>query len=321
MWKKAAFLLLAIIAVYVSCAKLSSDGVSYGQTQPVADTEALPAAAAVSTVSLPPVKTEPVYYTNQCVVLAYHHISSEMKSSVTITPERFESDLKMLKDKGFRVIPLRKLVEALNGQYGLPANAVAITFDDGLESYYTEAYPPLLEYGYPSVNFVITQDVEVKTPPGTVPHMNMDQIWEIYSSGLVDIQSHTHNSHGKVYINPKLDLGGAISHRIYNPKNRLYESNRQYAKRVATDLKKSSDLIERYVGKRPDILCFPYGDYTGELINLAKDQGLFYFTVTRSGVNEQNSRAKIIYRVQAGDPGLDADTLFELIKSSASGGA
>ncbi|MCX7695170.1 MAG: cell wall-binding repeat-containing protein, partial [Caloramator sp.] len=73
-----------------------------------------------------------IYYTNKALVLMYHHIDEENYSSITIKPERFEADLKMLKEKGFNIISLRYLLLAIDGQAKLPPNAVVITFDDGL---------------------------------------------------------------------------------------------------------------------------------------------------------------------------------------------
>ena len=42
-----------------------------------------------------------IFYKNKVAVLTYHHLDP-VESSVTITPERFESQLKALKKNGFR---------------------------------------------------------------------------------------------------------------------------------------------------------------------------------------------------------------------------
>ena len=58
---------------------------------------------------------------------------------MTVTTPVFESHLKLLRDHGYTVVPLRQLVRYLLGEEGsLPPKAVAITADDGHRSVYTD---------------------------------------------------------------------------------------------------------------------------------------------------------------------------------------
>lgn len=96
-----------------------------------------------------------IYYENKAVVLTYHHIDTRA-GGITITPQRFESDLKMLKESGFNVISQRYLNECISGTKKLPQNAVVITFDDGYESFYKYAYPLLIKYNMPGVVYIVS---------------------------------------------------------------------------------------------------------------------------------------------------------------------
>lgn len=58
-------------------------------------------------------KEKNIYYSGKAVVLMYHHISKEPFSSITIKPEKFEADVKMLKNSGFNVISLNQLLLAM----------------------------------------------------------------------------------------------------------------------------------------------------------------------------------------------------------------
>ncbi|MGN1385928.1 MAG: hypothetical protein ACI4XS_04920, partial [Bacillus sp. (in: firmicutes)] len=76
--------------------------------------------------------------TNGIPVLMYHHIldANELGSykgvSTTITTEQFQREMAYLSQQGFETITTDTLLKYIQGKITLPANAVAITFDDGL---------------------------------------------------------------------------------------------------------------------------------------------------------------------------------------------
>lgn len=257
------------------------------------------------------------YYTGKAVVLMYHHISKERFSSITITPQRFREDIKMLKESGFNIISLRQLVNAMEGKGKLPPNAVVITFDDGIESFYKYAYPELVKQKIPAVSFTITYRNEVYSPSGNdFNPLSPGEIREMFGSGLIDIQSHTHNSHQYVYINESLQKGGMLAYRIYDKDSGTYESQEAYEKRVLEDLKTSSDIVLKYTGRKPDMLCFPFGQYNNTVIELARQAGFKYFITTSSGTNKQNSKSTKVLRINAGIWGLGSKQLKDKIIST-----
>lgn len=259
-----------------------------------------------------------IYYTGRAVVLTYHHISNLPYSSITIKPERFESDLKMLRDKGFNIISLRDMIRSMNNLGTMPDNAVVITFDDGIGSFYKYAYPLLQKYNMCATNFVITVRNEAYKPSteDTNP-LSPAQITEMFKSGLVDIQSHTNDSHALVYINAELKKASKLAYRIYNKDTKTLESSADYDKRVIADLTKSKNLIYKYTGQYADVLCFPFGTYNDHLIELAKESGFKYFVTTREGTNRMNSDKDLILRIRSGDEKLDTEKLYDSILTVA----
>lgn len=263
-------------------------------------------------------KTGRIYYKDKAVVLTYHHISVKPFSGITIKPERFEADLKMLRDNEFNVISLRQLIDAMEGKRSLPPNAVVITFDDGLESFYTYAYPLLEKYKMPAVNFIITSRTEsYNSFSKDLKPLKPEEIKEMYQSGLVDIGSHTHNSHDFVYINSELKQGSKLAFRIYDRKKGKLESEEEYAKRVSNDLNMSREIIYKYIGKYPDMLCFPFGHYGSRSMKVAKSCGFKYFITTQYGYNSTNSKSIIINRIRAGDYNLTTEKLMKNIIACA----
>lgn len=86
------------------------------------------------------------------LILCYHGISVDdehrWNPSLYIDPATFRQRLEMLRDGGYRVLPLGEALSLLyRGQ--LPPRSVVITFDDGSHDFYTIGMPMLREFGFP----------------------------------------------------------------------------------------------------------------------------------------------------------------------------
>lgn len=253
-------------------------------------------------------------YSKKVVVLTYHHISNNPFSGITITPERFEEDLKMLRDNKFNVISLREMISGLEGIVELPENAVVITFDDGIESFYKYAYPLLKKYNMPAIEFIITARNESYVPSDNeLNPLSPEEISEMFQSGLVDIQSHTHDSHEYIYRNADLKKGPKLTYKIYNTETNTLESEEEYISRITADLTTSRELIYEYTGVYPDMLSFPFGSYNKKVWNVGKAVGFNYFITTHPDYNKENSKSHTIYRIRSGDVILTSDKLLKNI--------
>jgi len=102
------------------------------------------------------------------LVLTYHDLSDEPKPGTvekelfelrpSVTKRQFESHLQMLK-KRFKVVSLPDIVREIRGKGRLENDSVAITFDDGYESFYRLAFPLLRKYDLPATMFLPTDFV------------------------------------------------------------------------------------------------------------------------------------------------------------------
>lgn len=253
-------------------------------------------------------------YSKKAIVLTYHHISNNPFSGITITPKRFEKDIKMLIDKKFSVISLREMVNAVEGNAELPKNAVVITFDDGIESFYKYAYPLLKKYNMPATEFIITaRNESYSISDNELNPLSPEEISEMFQSGLVDIQSHTHNSHDYVYTNPEMKKGAMLTNKIYNIETNTTESDEEYLSRITADLTTSREIIYKYTGVYPDMLCFPFGSYNKKVWNVGKSVGFKYFITTQPGYNKEGSKTAAVYRIRSGDAVLTSDKLLKNI--------
>ena len=119
---------------------------------------------------------------NFVLCLMYHSIDSE-KNKGGIFVDEFEEHIKWIKDKKtFKMEELKGL------DYELPKNSILITFDDGYKNNYTLAFPILKKYNMKATIFLNTKFIEKDET-----YLNWDEIREMYESGLIDFQLHTHS--------------------------------------------------------------------------------------------------------------------------------
>ena len=119
---------------------------------------------------------------NFVLCLMYHSIDSE-KNIGGIFVDEFEEHIKWIKDKKtFKMEELKGL------DYTLPPNSILITFDDGYKNNYTLAFPILKKYNMKATIFLNTKFIEKDET-----YLNWDEIREMYKSGLIDFQLHTHS--------------------------------------------------------------------------------------------------------------------------------
>jgi peptidoglycan/xylan/chitin deacetylase (PgdA/CDA1 family) len=67
----------------------------------------------------------------------------------------------------------------------LPSRPIVITFDDGYESTYTNAFPVLRKYGFHATVFMVSGFV------GRHGFLTQQELITMQKTGLVDIESHT----------------------------------------------------------------------------------------------------------------------------------
>ncbi|MDB4882714.1 MAG: Polysaccharide deacetylase, partial [Gemmatimonadetes bacterium] len=101
------------------------------------------------------------------MILCYHSISiddeHEWSGTYSMSPDRLETRLRMLRDGNYNVLPLD---EALRRLYEgtLPPRSVALTFDDGMYDFYSRAHPLLQQFGFPATVYLTTYYSDFNKP-------------------------------------------------------------------------------------------------------------------------------------------------------------
>ena len=192
-------------------------------------------------------------------ILLYHRFGPTVADGMTITTPVFESHMKYLKDNGYKVIPLRQLIEHYRGKAPAPLpKSVVIVEDDAHKSVYSDMLPIIRKYGYP---------VTVFTYPSAISNakyaMTWDQLRELKKTGLFDFQSHT-------YWHPNFK------------KERRKLRPQDLENLVMTQLRKSKTKLESELGSKVDMLAWPFGIYDDYLIAKASEAGyVATFTIER----------------------------------------
>ena len=131
-------------------------------------------------------------------VLMYHRIDDTLDRDILcVTPSAFSLQMTWLKEEGYTVLAPEKALEHLKTGT-LPPKAVSITFDDGYEDNYKNAFPILSEHGFSAAIFPVTgfsrgqySHQRYKNYMKPITYLNPKQIEEMSRFGI-SFGSHTH---------------------------------------------------------------------------------------------------------------------------------
>ena len=183
-------------------------------------------------------------------LLVYHRFYPAIAGPTTVTDGVFEAQLAWLVAHHIRVAPLHSAVDSLRGDMPVAEPpCVAITVDDGHGSVYTDMFPLIRRYRIPVTLFVYPSAIS------NAPYaLTWEQLEEMAKSGLVEVQSHT----------------------FWHPDFRQEKARRtpaDYHAFVALQLAQSKERIEARLGRRVDLLAWPYGIHDAELEEAASRAG------------------------------------------------
>ncbi len=182
----------------------------------------------------------------------YHRFNESKYPSTNIQLDVFKEQLKIIKKLGIEFIHPKNFQKSLI--QNKKNRKILLTIDDGLLSFYENAWPILKKENIPFILFVNTREV------GAYNYMNWDQILELYKSQNVEIGNHSH------------------SHEY------LVDEGANFIKK---DILTSIKIFRDKLGKNSEFFSYPFGEYSLEFKKIIKELGFKFAFGQHSGVIDE----------------------------------
>jgi len=211
-----------------------------------------------------------------CVpIIMYHQVKNNKLGKDVISPYEFESDLKYLLENNYVTITMTQLIDYVYDNKELPQNPIILTFDDGYLSTYKYVFPLLKKYNMKIVLSIIGVGIDnfSKVFDDHIDYANAtwDQLKEMESSGLVEIQNHTYNLHSCV---------GRVG-----CKQMVNQSLDDYEKLLMEDISTLQEKIKLKDCNVPNTFTYPYGESSENTDLILKKLGFKATLSCKFGVN------------------------------------
>jgi len=188
------------------------------------------------------------------LVLCYHALSADWPADLSVTPERFEAQLEVLRSRGYSGATFTEAITAPPA-----ARTVAITFDDAYRSVLEVAFPIMRRLGFTGSVYVPTDWPARPTPMTWAgidhwtggPHehelrcMSWQQLGELAQEGW-EVGSHTCSHPHLTQISDE---------------------------RLAAELEGSRTACEEALGLPCKSIAYPYGDCDNRVVDAAVAAG------------------------------------------------
>jgi peptidoglycan/xylan/chitin deacetylase (PgdA/CDA1 family) len=182
----------------------------------------------------------------------YHSVSpyDEDPYEVTMTPRRFEQQMRWLRSRGLRGVSVGELLGA--AAEGRAGRLVGLTFDDGYQDFVTHAMPLLQRYGFTATAFVLAGRLgghNVWDRPGPEKALlTADQVRQVAQAGM-EIGSH------------------GLDHVV------LPEADDT---RLRAETGRSRAILQELLGQQIRGFCYPYGRADARVVEAVLAAGYDY---------------------------------------------
>lgn len=206
-------------------------------------------------------------------VILYHYVEyvkdpgDFIRRGLDITPKNFEDQLKTLKDNNYQTYFVKEIPQLLSGKIKYASESAVITFDDGYEDFYTDAFPLLKKYQVKTTIYLIYDFIGKKN------YLNEGEIKDIIDSGLVEIGSHS------------------LSH-VYLASASASEARKQ--------IFESKQKLEDAYGIKVETFSYPYGAYNKNVIELVKEASYSAAITVKQGLTISKDNLFSLPRLRTG---------------------
>lgn len=212
-------------------------------------------------------------------VLTYHLINDLYNPGNLVIPTRqFEKQMHYLFKKGYKVISATDSIEYLKEQRSpnLKEKTIVLTFDDGWEDNYLNAFPILRRFGFTATIFLTTAKIN------SLDYLNFRQIKEMLDYGI-EFGAHTVNHPNLTQITTE---------------------------EAENEIRRSKREVGEFTGLPVKAFCYPRGDYNEIIKKIVDDAGFSCAFSVKPGKNNQDTHLFELRRTEVSG----YDSLFDFIK-------
>lgn len=180
-------------------------------------------------------------------VLTFHALD-DRRSAISLSPGVFQRGMARLYESGYQTLSLLEAADCLQRGAPFPDRSLVLTFDDGYQTVYDEAFPVLQRYGLSATVFLTVGEKGPVNPTNQLPSLSdrsmltWHQIREMQRWGIA--------------------FG---AHALTHP-----DLTRLPVERIEVEVLGSKTIIEDALGVRVDCFAYPYGRYDRRVRNMAQ---------------------------------------------------
>lgn len=206
-------------------------------------------------------------------VVMYHYIEyvkdkgDTIRRGLNIQPHVFEGHLQSLQKHNYETYFVKDIPDILGGKIAYSTHSAILTFDDGYEDFYTDAFPLLKKYNIKSTIYVVNNFI------GRKGFMNADQLRVLFQSGLVEVGAHT------------LDHWYLKNIASQSARLQIFESKKRLEELLGIDIK---------------TFAYPYGAFQTETVDLVKEASFSAAVSVIPGTMQSQDNLFYLSRVRAG---------------------
>lgn len=213
-------------------------------------------------------------------ILMYHMVAEHRQGArfnkLRVTPRMFEQQIRWLSENGWHFATMSELMQ----KRVLPEKTVAITFDDGYEDNYLQAYPVLKKYAAKATLYLVVDrfDRDWSTSKKAhhdsgelmhEPKLSDAQVEEMLASGLVELGGHTMTHANLIKLDREARLGEIVAAR------------ETLQKRFAQDVSS---------------FAYPFGIYDEQDVSICANAGFLSAVTTEEGIDQDRFSAPYLLK-------------------------
>lgn len=195
--------------------------------------------------------------TGSAVILMYHRFDESRYPTTNTTIKQFKAHLSELRDGNYAVRPIPEILSTIRSGKNFTQKTIGISIDDAFLSVYKVGWPMLREANFPVTLFVATKPLDRRVGS----YMSWDQLREMARAGVT--------------------IGSQTASHLHMP---LAPAEQNLA-----ELKASNSRFKSELGIEPEMIAYPYGEYSLAVKEVVRAVGFKTGFGQHSGVIYKNS--------------------------------